>query len=1038
MPPSAEAKITVTAATQQAQGEFSKLFLAWRNQIEAATVNANKFNEAIAKSMASWATMTAQTMQKVGDGYGLAGNRIDALLQTSKNFYTNATTDSNKYGNAVQNALGVSKTATDDFSKAQVEVEKKTSQASQGFKLFGMNIVDIAAKFYLLQTSMRFVYDRIVQLFKIAELGAQVQQSDISFAHLLQTLGAAPDTMDRLREAAGGLATDYELQSKSAIVLTGTSGELGKQLAENLPQLMEIARAAKVVNPAIRDVDYAYESLTTGIKRGEKRWLDNIGIIFRAEDAYEEYAKTIGKSVEELSAEDKQLAYLYKTLEMGQVITDQAGGSIESLTDKYGSLKTNLTEVKQAFGIFLDNALAPAIAQMVVLTDFTGGLNSQMEGLAHSGRVTGEVWRGFNDALQSGWAILPGIGPMIGSIVNSMKNLEELKGLESLTLDWEEFNKTLERNVARQKEIRTQLEQSFSDEHRKALKTELEDLTREGYVLMSLKPVAEEAARARGELSDAMQNGISQTEADAQAFEKWKSAVEGAFSSYFKKVVDIHIKATDEQKKLEAQMTKAYADEADKRLKVETDLAADKIDVYKGYQSTIADINDRYDEQRIDKLKEIQAVEDEIAGKMPVLKSDQIKASIGAIDDQTSALKKQLSVLEQLRDKAVEDLGSDASRREKIADMRVEAATIREQANTTYELTEAQRIRLRYLEEEANRLETMPPVSSMLEQQTGAFTQQIEIISKQLEKFDTERAQRESELNKTLLGEKLTTLQTELQAIEDARTKDLASASAAYDANIQKLVDTAEAAKTTISTTTQETVDGLMEKIRILTKDIPEELKKAFVDGMLSLTEPGSPAETALLQWKLSTHGITLDLKAMIEESQNAVKMMTVLGPDSIISMIDEINNYGGIDIPVVIDTSEIKSIVEEGQKEFSQLKDYYHGTSDVNLIDFWAKIWETMSRVFIGPGAGMNFDKRQHGGSVAGGRGYIVGEAGPELFMPKSSGTIIPNNALGSGMNVNISAGAFLGSRADAIRLGNELAPIIARSLKAHGIQIQ
>lgn len=38
----------------------------------------------------------------------------------------------------------------------------------------------------------------------------------------------------------------------------------------------------------------------------------------------------------------------------------------------------------------------------------------------------------------------------------------------------------------------------------------------------------------------------------------------------------------------------------------------------------------------------------------------------------------------------------------------------------------------------------------------------------------------------------------------------------------------------------------------------------------------------------------------------------------------------------------------------------------------------------------------RAAGGDVSGGKSYIVGEKGPELFMPKSSGSIVPNDKLG------------------------------------------
>lgn len=54
----------------------------------------------------------------------------------------------------------------------------------------------------------------------------------------------------------------------------------------------------------------------------------------------------------------------------------------------------------------------------------------------------------------------------------------------------------------------------------------------------------------------------------------------------------------------------------------------------------------------------------------------------------------------------------------------------------------------------------------------------------------------------------------------------------------------------------------------------------------------------------------------------------------------------------------------------------------------------------------------RAGGGPVQGGGSYIVGEKGPELFVPNTGGSIVPNNALGQfgrvsgGQNVNITGG--------------------------------
>ena len=40
----------------------------------------------------------------------------------------------------------------------------------------------------------------------------------------------------------------------------------------------------------------------------------------------------------------------------------------------------------------------------------------------------------------------------------------------------------------------------------------------------------------------------------------------------------------------------------------------------------------------------------------------------------------------------------------------------------------------------------------------------------------------------------------------------------------------------------------------------------------------------------------------------------------------------------------------------------------------------------------------RAGGGPVAGGKTYLVGENGPEMFTPNTAGAIVPNHALGGG----------------------------------------
>jgi len=51
---------------------------------------------------------------------------------------------------------------------------------------------------------------------------------------------------------------------------------------------------------------------------------------------------------------------------------------------------------------------------------------------------------------------------------------------------------------------------------------------------------------------------------------------------------------------------------------------------------------------------------------------------------------------------------------------------------------------------------------------------------------------------------------------------------------------------------------------------------------------------------------------------------------------------------------------------------------------------------------SGMSYPGKEKGGNVIGGKSYIVGERGPEVFTPGSTGGITPNNKLGGTTNVN------------------------------------
>ena len=77
-------------------------------------------------------------------------------------------------------------------------------------------------------------------------------------------------------------------------------------------------------------------------------------------------------------------------------------------------------------------------------------------------------------------------------------------------------------------------------------------------------------------------------------------------------------------------------------------------------------------------------------------------------------------------------------------------------------------------------------------------------------------------------------------------------------------------------------------------------------------------------------------------------------------------------------------------------------------------------------------------GGRPPVGKASIVGERGPELFVPKVAGTIVPNDAMGGGdsvvnnitVSVDATGSAVSGSSADGNELGQQIAAAIQSEL--------
>jgi hypothetical protein len=213
------------------------------------------------------------------------------------------------------------------------KASKEAKTAQKNFKDFGKGLLAVTAGVAAFGIAVK-------KAFELGREGAEIRQTAQSFDFLLEKVGAAPDLLSQLQDASRGTVSDMQLMSSTATLLAGTYGELGTAMAGATPELLEIAKAAQKLNPALGDTTFLYESLARGIKRSSPLILDNLGLVVKVGEANKKYAKQLGKSTDALTAQEKQMALLNEVLEAGDVLIQQVGGSTESLTDDYDRLTT--------------------------------------------------------------------------------------------------------------------------------------------------------------------------------------------------------------------------------------------------------------------------------------------------------------------------------------------------------------------------------------------------------------------------------------------------------------------------------------------------------------------------------------------------------------------------------------------------------------------------------------------------------------------------------------------------------------------------
>jgi hypothetical protein len=144
----------------------------------------------------------------------------------------------------------------------------------------------------------------------IDDLAAQANKVEgltAGFNTLQRTIGQDPTkSIEKLRAATRGLVSDVDLyQRANQAVLLGVPTAVFDEAA---------AAAVKLGRAMGIDASFGLESLSLGLGRQSRLYLDNLGIIVSAEEAYKNFALSVGKSANDLTDAEKKAAFFAEAL----------------------------------------------------------------------------------------------------------------------------------------------------------------------------------------------------------------------------------------------------------------------------------------------------------------------------------------------------------------------------------------------------------------------------------------------------------------------------------------------------------------------------------------------------------------------------------------------------------------------------------------------------------------------------------------------------------------------------------------------------
>jgi len=344
-------------------------------------------------------------------------------------------------------------------------------------------------------------FKTVQQIAKIAldaaMYAAKIEQISRAFGSMARAIGQDGESViasiDRL---AGGTINKLDL------LTSASRAALFKLPIDKMDELMQIARASATATG--ESVKYMFDSIVLGIARGSPKILDNLGILIDATKANQDYAESIGKSADELTAAEQTQATMNAVLKAGKEILEGVGDVGQEVTDaqRWDVLTAAVANLKAELGEGLLPAFRETTKQATKLVD-------KLTEMARLNRILSEIYQGTATLKDELFAVNTQLEEYNLTIEKSGAAAEMMQQMLGGEIEALRNRKAALEDLIKRQEYQAALEEDIKARRRKALQDEIDRATE---LQEYLKEVQEAYAKTKEGQREALEAAIAHWE----------------------------------------------------------------------------------------------------------------------------------------------------------------------------------------------------------------------------------------------------------------------------------------------------------------------------------------------------------------------------------------------------------------------------------------------------------------------------------------------------------------------------------------------